>query len=283
MKKIQLLVGIIVLMLVVISCDKKEIEATYDVIFPFNGTAIYLPGNTSCEDIGFFPISSGKVDYLDGNFVFEGTDTEWPLGLVVTVTDGRYISFALPEKSQYCVGAVIVKGGPAANIYTYSPGVRFDVELSAPINSSGRPAGLSNLTFCFVECPPPTEEIITAKVKFSDGSGVDKFGVTEGTNVFTTGWCGEWYLGVNDFVTPDTIMLHQAAYPYLKVGDVIVLESGDVKVDLIDGYNLINAALFVGTEDDLKSYLWTDNCPAYYAAPWMYVITGGNEYTFNLP
>jgi len=60
------------------------------------------------------------------------------------------------------VGAVIVKGGNAANVYYYEGGSLGDINLASPANKNGKPAGLSNLSFCFVECVQENPELVIA-------------------------------------------------------------------------------------------------------------------------
>ena len=95
-------------------------------------------GNVTCEQLGY-ELSSARVNYEDGTF-----DTDFPAGISVT-TDGRYVAWS----STFGIGAVIVKGSNAANIYEYAPQAYGDSGLASPINASGNPAGLSNLTFCW--------------------------------------------------------------------------------------------------------------------------------------
>ncbi len=119
-------------------------------------------GNRTCDEVGeafgtSFDFSSDRVNYGDSTF-----DGEFPEGLIVS-TNGQYVSFSgtvTLDGKTYCVGAVIVKGSNDANVYYYPGGSTGDSGLASPPNASGNPAGLSNLTFCFVECgtpPPPCE------------------------------------------------------------------------------------------------------------------------------
>jgi hypothetical protein len=116
-------------------------------------------GNRTCEEVGsafmndadYFDLCGEMVDYTDGGF-----KGEFPYGLNVS-TDGKYVSFEADQCIRigdkfYMVGAVIVKGSNAANVYFYPDRTLGDSGLSAPVNASGKPAGLSNLSFCFVEC-----------------------------------------------------------------------------------------------------------------------------------
>jgi hypothetical protein len=48
------------------------------------------------------------------------------------------------------VRAVIVKGGPNANVYRYPEGVFSDGSMGTPLNpKNGKPYGLSYVTFCY--------------------------------------------------------------------------------------------------------------------------------------
>jgi hypothetical protein len=102
-------------------------------------------GNVTCEQLGYEHSASsgtGGNNYNSGSNSFENP---WPAGISVTVTGGTYVAWT----STFPIGAVIVKGGNAANIYEYIPPSLGDSGLASPTNSSGDPAGLSNLNFCW--------------------------------------------------------------------------------------------------------------------------------------
>ncbi len=109
-------------------------------------------GNRTCDEAGIafniegFEYTSGKNDYPFNE------DVAWPEGLTVDVDkSGTYVSWSFVPPNGYCLlnMAVIVKGGNNANVYFYESGVNGDSGLASPKNPSGKPAGLSNLTFCF--------------------------------------------------------------------------------------------------------------------------------------
>lgn len=115
-------------------------------------------GNRTCEEVGVhfgttFEFSSARVNYEDD--MFEGA---FPAGLSVS-TDGTFVSFT----STFPIGAVIVKGSNAANVYYYPEGIFADTGLSSPDNASGSPAGLSNITFCW-NAPDDEPELKPLKV-----------------------------------------------------------------------------------------------------------------------
>lgn len=103
-------------------------------------------GNVTCEALGY-EFSSARVNYENGEF-----DADFPSGIDVE-TDGTFVAWT----STFPIGAVIVKGSDDANVYEYGPTPLDDCEpsefcdsgLASPINASGSPAGLSNLTFCW--------------------------------------------------------------------------------------------------------------------------------------
>ena len=107
------------------------------------------------------------IDYDVGQFQ-DGECAAWPEGLTVTATDGKYVSFTY-DNPGYCVGAVIVKGGPGSNSYIYPDGVTSDCGLVSPNVPSG-PADLSNLTFCIIACDNGEEECWDEETAWAAGS-----------------------------------------------------------------------------------------------------------------
>lgn len=169
-------------------------------ITPYIIPGVNKGGNRTCEEVAAAwelvpnPFLCGKkVDYVDGGFV-----NEFPSGLEVTVTEGKFVSFEMEDcipigDKYYKVGAVIVKGSNDANVYYYPEGTLSDAGLAAPINASGTPAGLSNLTFCLVECEQQQPEwVIALKTYFasdvkwasSGGEGIDDNDLHMGYNLY---------------------------------------------------------------------------------------------------
>ena len=101
----------------------------------------YVAGNPSCADLG-----------LDTITKFEPVRTETDSGIAMTKS-GDTISFT----STVAVDAVIVKGGPNANVYSYAFDTFADSGLSAPDNG-GKPYGLSHVEFCTDEANEPEPE-----------------------------------------------------------------------------------------------------------------------------
>ncbi len=110
-------------------------------------------GNRTCAEVGlafygnseYYEFSTARVNLED----IAGFPAEFNVS-----TDGTYVSWG-----PFAHGglAVIVKGSSDANVYAYDPPITSDSGLASPVNSSGKPAGLSNLTICWN--PPPVVEV----------------------------------------------------------------------------------------------------------------------------
>jgi hypothetical protein len=101
-----------------------------------------VPGNPSCEDLGYA-------------YGFKPTPEATPSG-VYNLGGGYWINVIqaggttpVEWASNIGIDAVIVKGGPNANVYVYDPESFGDSGLVAPDVSSGTAAGLSHLEFCY--------------------------------------------------------------------------------------------------------------------------------------
>ncbi|MGH9252838.1 MAG: hypothetical protein ACRD0W_25490, partial [Acidimicrobiales bacterium] len=96
--------------------------------------------------------------------VADGTFTDGTLSVTIDVRDtddGPVFDWT----SNIGVDAVFVKGGNVGgNHYVYDPEATADTGLHAPLNPSGKWAGLSHISFCYDDdettpptSPPPTE------------------------------------------------------------------------------------------------------------------------------
>jgi hypothetical protein len=112
-------------------------------------------GNVTCDEAAVANTLSGGYAFTTGKKDFPFNSSSFGNGVSVT-TDGTFVSWSITPPAGYCVSnvAVIVKGGPAANVYYYNDGQSSDSGLASPVNASGNPAGLSNLTICYnlVDC-----------------------------------------------------------------------------------------------------------------------------------
>jgi hypothetical protein len=116
----------------------------------------FIDGNPKICEGGkrFDPPSSGTFN-LDGG----GTVTI----AIMNTNCGQVFSWTV--SSNVIIDHIIVKGGPNANDYDYTsknPRPLTDGNLHAPVNSSGKYAGLSHIDFCYrikkcepyIKCPP---------------------------------------------------------------------------------------------------------------------------------
>jgi len=163
MKKIRLILTVVFITALIGACTMVPWDEI--VSLNINPTLIkktpkvYPGGNADCATINIPGLvqTTGRNNYVPSTDSFENG---WPSGLLVKVDNGRSVSFQidgainLGDGKCYKVGAVIVKGSDASNVYDYTDtaGVTMDKGLVPPNNASGSPAGLSNLTFCFIEC-----------------------------------------------------------------------------------------------------------------------------------
>lgn len=156
-------------------------------------------GNVTCTMLGYAN-SSARVNY-NGSF-----DAAFPTGISVTVTGGTYVAWT----STFGIGAVIVKGGNDANVYEYSPTRTSDSGLASPPNSSGNPAGLSNLTFCWNGPIPGGDGDLKVK-KFYDK---DTDGYKDDDEVYITGW--EVKVGNTYYTTPVNLVVAPGSYTVVE-------------------------------------------------------------------
>jgi len=112
----------------------------------------FVSGNPSCQDVGYnfgFKINdptSGTYTLTSENGELTGGAPEDSINSVTLSIDGKYFDWS----STLGMDAVIVKGGPDANLYEYSPEAFSDSGLHAPINEKqGEPYGLSHIEFCY--------------------------------------------------------------------------------------------------------------------------------------
>jgi hypothetical protein len=247
-------------------------------------------GNRTCAEVATafntsFDLCGDKLDY--GDYGFSGS---FPDGLNVTVTNGKYVAFDMADcimigDKYYKVGAVIVKGSDQANVYYYVGGILSDSGLAAPVNASGSPSGLSNLTFCFVECDTQMPEVVIAVKSWYWGSYVDNVGsdfayaVSVGTNVYTANdWCD--VLGINYFpTTSDFDLSGNVGTVHVEVGWPGGVRSLIITIDVNDGMMLSYTYLYVGTLAGLGSLT---TCPEYWNWPYSDPTTV-NTKTFTIP
>lgn len=283
MKKFNLLALIFVLGIAMVSCDKSD-ESDFNVLSkskqsetpggqatPSGVTPVIIPGenpggNRTCAEVGaYFKNDPAYFDYCGDRVDFEDFATGLPALLNVT-SDGKTLAFKATDciligDKFYKVGAVIVKGGSAANVYFYEGGTLEDKNLTAPVNASGKPAGISNVTFCFIECDPQPKPVIAFKSYLSNTNWVCTTGGPGNIGFvayydFKEGNVGKVYLSAN--TSPASGDLTK------PVGNITVADIDndglwEVTVDNSDNTALMftDAYLFVGTLEKYNSSYYT--------------------------
>jgi hypothetical protein len=133
-----------------------------------------VEGNPTCADLGY--PSGLKVDPPTSGQHSDGTLT------VDVAIDGTTVDWT----SSIGVDAVIVKGGPVANVYTYDPASTGDDDLVTATNpTNGSPYGLSHLAFCYGQEQPTTTTTAASTTTTTAGSTTTTTEVGETTT--TTG------------------------------------------------------------------------------------------------
>ncbi len=244
-----------------------------DLDNPQDGTIPYIipgenrGGNRTCAEVAAAfelvpnPFLCGeKVDYSGDDFA-----SKFPSWLHVTVTDGTFVSFMMEECAlingkYYRVGAVIVKGSSAANVYYYPDGTFSDSGLASPLNASGGPAGLSNLTFCFIECKEELPELVIVLKTYIDAEIAEwagTNGVGSEINSLHLGYLNYDFDGDNSFT------LYANANTSLPVGtlaasDYIENDIHYLEVEITfynENYLFNDSYLYVGTASGYDNYL----------------------------
>ena len=231
-------------------------------------------GNRTCTEVAkawglpenYFECGD-KIDYTDGKFA-----RAFPEGLNVT-TDGKYVSFEMTDclligDMYYKVGAVIVKGSNASNVYYYPEGTTSDGGLASPVNGSGNRAGLSNLTFCFVECGQPSGWVIALKTYVTTTGGRDwAISGGEGSNT------NALYMGYNDFIfNSQNIYPLLFQYSHTQIGTITATDYMEDNVHYLevavdtysDDYSFLESYLYVGTLEGYNLYSTLKSDGLYY-------------------
>jgi hypothetical protein len=215
---------------------------------------VFVAGNPSCVDLGYE--AGFKIEPVNsGTYTITGT------GHTVTITvNGSYFDWT----STIGMDAVIVKGGPNANVYIYNPPAPSlgDTGLHSPINSSnGNPYGLSHLEFCYSPALTITK---TANATYTrtydwdidktvDDDTLDMFRGDSGTVNYTVTVTKD--AGTDsDFAADGTITVtNNSGFPATVTGvtDSIDGIAGPIPVDcpVSFPYVLANGASFVCTYD----------------------------------
>lgn len=105
---------------------------------------VLVSGNPTCADLGYDAGFKPPGEKVPGTYTFPGTTKT----VTFTTPTGSSINWS----SQLPLDAVIVKGGPNANVYVYDPPAEAtsDTGLTTPTNpENNQPFGLSHVEFCY--------------------------------------------------------------------------------------------------------------------------------------
>lgn len=177
----------------------------------------FILGNPVMSDFCDY-ISTGNINRNKDEFGSYYWDAEFPDGIAVSLSaDGKYLNWTAPEG--ICVMAVIVKGGPNANIYYYNGNVSSDGNLVSPDHPrAGQIPAVSHVSFCYRYCD-------------GDCQTETAFGGNTGINVGQPGaW---WYYYNASSGGVQTIWAGQT----IDVGTVTVV-AGVVNITLTGGWQL---------------------------------------------
>jgi hypothetical protein len=134
--------SILLVLLTAGGCSSGELIEQSESLIESSSEAV-VSGNPTCASLGL-----GEYELkVEGGSSFNGTFALGPFsGVTVSGSDGVYFTWS----AELGVDAVIVKGGPNANVYTYSPEATSGTGLHSPLNTSnGKPYGLSHISFCY--------------------------------------------------------------------------------------------------------------------------------------
>lgn len=103
----------------------------------------FLDGNPSCADLGFAEeLKIDQSELVQGAWI---VSSDGELEVQVFTVDGKHFAWI----SNLGIDAVIAKGGDGANVYSYDPEALQGAGLVTPDNSSGGPAAISHISFCY--------------------------------------------------------------------------------------------------------------------------------------
>jgi len=106
----------------------------------------YKVDNWCLEEEGCTNEKDEYFSFFDGNGTFLAKFFDGHENLITILnSDGTYFDWSATNS----IGAVIVKGGNAANVFYYDPQAFSDSGLYSPLNASGKPAEISHVTFCW--------------------------------------------------------------------------------------------------------------------------------------
>jgi hypothetical protein len=157
-----------------------------------------------------------------------GTFDEGTLTIVVTRVDESFDWESVTSP----VEAVIVTGGPNANVYAFDPPSMGDTELLAPINPENQqPYGLSHMDFCFTPGTPTTDEPTTTWPEESTTTEAPSTSTTEPPTTTTEQPTTTTAPTTSTTVSPTTVVIEStstSAAPTTVVAEATTTTAGGV-------------------------------------------------------
>lgn len=132
---------------------------------------VLVQGSPTCGSIGF---SRAVMN----NYVLTGTydyDVSGVGSLSIKVRQMGHFNY---QSTPSFVRAVILKGGPNANVYYYPTGGNFDFEITTPADGRGNSYLLSYYEVCYAAAPTAANVGVSGKVVAQGGGGIPRAIVT---------------------------------------------------------------------------------------------------------
>ncbi|NIM51414.1 MAG: hypothetical protein GTO22_19555 [Gemmatimonadales bacterium] len=178
--------------------------------------------NPTCQDMGFqygFRIES---DFND-TYNIDGFNT-------VTVSSGDGVTLD-SWSSTLGIDAVNMKGGNNSNLYVYDPEAKSDGDLASPKTSSGNPAAISHIDFCYdyeLEAEKTAEAEFTRTYTWEISKSVDP--------ASHTGFAGDEFSSQYEVTVDQTVTEASTVTGTITVRNPHSSESvGYTVSDLVDG------------------------------------------------
>jgi len=202
---------------------------------------VFMPGNPSCSELGyafgFKPSGPGGESDPTGTWTVTYTAFGETHSFTITVTENASQD-GVDWTSQFPIDAVIVKGGPNANVYLYAPPSNGDRDLVTPTNENNdTPYGLSHVDFCFGNDPNADVTVEkTAQASYTERHSwsISKSASPRGIDMFTGDSADATYtVGVIETVSEDS---------FLVTGSITITNNGFLNATISSVSDLLSDA-----------------------------------------